>query len=73
MTSTLEHLPRFVSLHQLARRAGINRSTLTLMLARGSLHPTAMQSLGDGREAFLFPIRTIEKLTTKTEGDNALL
>ncbi len=63
MISTLEHLPRFVSLHQLARRSGIHRNALTLLMARGELRPTGMQYLGNGREGFLFPASTIDKLT----------
>jgi len=72
MTSTLEHLPRFVSLHQLAGRSGIHRNALTLLMARGQLKPTAMLNLGDGREGFLFPVSTIDRLT-RPAGDNSLL
>lgn len=72
MTSMLEHLPRYVSLHQLARRSGIHRNTLTLLMARGELKPTAMQSLGDGREGFLFSVGMIDRLT-RPPGDNSLL
>ena len=32
-------------------------------MARGQLKPTAMQNLGDGREGFLVPVSTIDKLT----------
>lgn len=72
MISTLDHLPRYVSLHQLARRSGIHRNALTLLMARGQLKPTAMQNLGDGREGFLFPASTIDKLT-RPAGDTSLL
>jgi len=59
MTSTLDHLPRYVTIHQLARRSGLNRSTLTMMLAHGQIKPGAMQSVDRGRESFLFPASLI--------------
>jgi hypothetical protein len=63
-------LPRYVSLHQLALRTGINRNALTMMMARGRLMPTAVQDLGDGRETFLFPVGAIGRL--KSHGNQQL-
>jgi hypothetical protein len=63
-------LPRYVSLHQLALRTGINRNALTMTIARGQLMPTAMQDLGDGRETFLFPVGAIGRL--KSHGNQQL-
>lgn len=63
-------LPRYVSLHQLALRTGINRDALTMMMARGRLMPTAVQDLGDGRETFLFPVGAIGRL--KSHGNQQL-
>ena len=63
-------LPRYVSLHQLALRTGINRNALTMMMARGRLMPTAVQDLGDGRETFLFPLGAIGRL--KSHGSQQL-
>ncbi|MBE2180183.1 MAG: hypothetical protein IAE97_06895 [Chthoniobacterales bacterium] len=60
--ATLSPLPRYVSLHQLARRTGINRNALAMLMARGQLAPTAVQDFGEGREAFLFPVGAIGRL-----------
>ena len=62
MIAATFQLPRYVSLHQLALRTGINRAALTMMMARGQLKPTAVQDLGDGRETFLFPVGVIGRL-----------
>lgn len=69
IAATLQ-LPRYVSLHQLALRTGINRAALTMMMARGQLTPAAVQDLGDERETFLFPVGTIGRL--KSHGSQQL-
>jgi hypothetical protein len=71
--SNFDHLPRLVSLHQLARRTGIHRNALTLLMARGHLRPSAMQSVGGSRESFLFPVRTIEAVGRTSGLDQSLL
>lgn len=60
--ATSSPLPRYVSLHQLARRTGINRNALAMLMARGQLTPTAVQDFGDGRESFLFPVGAVGRL-----------
>ena len=69
MTSTLTHLPRYVTIHQLARRSGLNRNTLTMMMAHGRLKPTAMQSVDRGRESFLFPATLIGEVVRLAGAD----
>lgn len=65
MTATTPQLPRYLSLHQLALRTGINRTALTMLMARGELAPTAVQDLGPGRETFLFPVGAIGRLKNR--------
>ena len=60
--ATSTPLPRYVSLHQLARRTGINRNALAMLMARGQLAPTAVQDFGESRESFLFPVGAIGRL-----------
>jgi hypothetical protein len=54
IVSNLRNLPRLMSAHQLARRAGVHRSALTALMLRGQLQPFALQDVGSGREQFLF-------------------
>jgi hypothetical protein len=58
--ANLRTLPRVVSLHQLARRAGIHRSVVTALMLRGQLQPSALQDVGNGREQFLFAADAVE-------------
>ena len=62
----LRTLPRVLSLHQLARRAGVHRSAVTALMLRGQLQPYAIQDVGNGREQFLFAadaVQTVARLT----------
>jgi hypothetical protein len=64
--ANLRTLPRLLSLHQLARRAGVHRSAVTVLMLRGLLQPHAIQDVGNGREQFLFAadaVQTVARLT----------
>ena len=58
-------MPRFLTLHQLARRTGINRNALTMLMARGQITPTALLDFGDGRDTFLFPEQLLAVLRNR--------
>jgi hypothetical protein len=60
IVSNLRNLPRLISAHQLAKRAGVHRSALTALILRGQLQPHAMQDVGNGREQFLFAADAVE-------------
>ena len=60
IVSNLRNLPRLISAHQLAKRAGVHRSALTALMLRGQLQPYAMQDVGNGREQFLFTVDAVE-------------
>lgn len=63
IVSNFRSLPRVMSAHQLARRAGVHRSVLTALMLRGQLQPYAVQDVGNGREQFLFAADAIETVT----------
>jgi hypothetical protein len=58
--SNLQRLPRLMTLHQLARRAGVHRAHITALMLRGQLQPHALQDVGGGREQFLFTLDAVE-------------
>ena len=63
IVSNLRSLPRLMTLHQLARRAGVHRAHITVLMLRGQLQPFALQDVGNGREQFLFPADAIQTVT----------
>ena len=63
IVSNLQRLPRLMTLHQLARRAGVHRAHITALMLRGQLQPFALQDVGNGREQFLFPADAIQTVT----------
>lgn len=67
MDATSQSLPRFLSLHQLARRTGINRNALAMIMARGQLVPAAIQDFGDRRESFLFSVDAVAALQDQNQ------
>ena len=69
IVSNLRNLPRVVSLHQLARRAGVHRSAVTALMLRGQLQPHALQDVGNGREQFLFAAEAIETVSRLAGAD----
>lgn len=60
IVSNLQRLPRLMTQHQLARRAGVHRAQITLLMLRGRLQPAAIQNVGNGREQFLFAAEAVE-------------
>ena len=60
IVSNLQRLPRLMTLHQLARRAGVHRAHITALMLRGQLQPYAIQDAGNGREQFLFAADAVE-------------
>ena len=60
IVSNFRNLPRVMSAHQLARRAGVHRAHITALMLRGQLQPYAMQDAGNGREQFLFAADAVE-------------
>jgi hypothetical protein len=62
--SSFNHVPRVMSMHQLALRAAVSRSQITALMLRGQLQPFAIQLGGDGREQFLFAENTLATVTT---------
>ena len=60
IVSNLQRLPRLMTLHQLAHRAGVHRAVITALMLRGQLQPFAMQDVGNGREQFLFAADAVE-------------
>jgi hypothetical protein len=60
IVSNLQRLPRLMTLHQLARRAGVHRAHITVLMLRGQLQPHALQDVGNGREQFLFAVDAVE-------------
>jgi hypothetical protein len=76
IVSNFRNLPRLMSAHQFARRAGVHRSALTALMLRGQLQPYAVQDVGNGREQFLFAADAIEivsRITGTTAGSRSLL
>lgn len=79
IVSNFRSLPRLMSAHQLARRAGVHRSALTALMLRGQLQPHAVQDVGNGREQFLFAadaVETVSRLAgaqSATGGSRSLL
>ena len=66
IVSNLRGLPRLLSIHQLAHRAGVHRSAITALMLRGQLQPHAMQDVGNGKEQFLFTVSAVETVVRLT-------
>jgi hypothetical protein len=71
IVSNFRSLPRLLSAHQLARRAGVHRSALTALMLRGQLQPFALQDVGNGREQFLFAADAVETVSRLSGRDAA--
>ena len=65
IVSNLQRLPRLMTLHQLARRAGVHRAHITSLMLRGQLQPFALQDVGNGREQFLFAAAAVQTVTRR--------